>query len=194
MATFNITDPDFQLAFKFTLEHEGEVFENVPGDNGGPTKWGVTWIDCNIWRKESGLPPLTEQEAINTKLSYLTPQIIEKIYFQNYWLPLKGNIFPAPIDIVLFDSGVNCGIFQDVKFLQRVLGVTVDGQFGPNTVNALNNYISLHGSKTVALGILERRKEFYEQLAASQTHDEQFLQGWINRVNNVQVIVNKYPD
>ena len=33
---------NFDLFFQKALDHEGRVYEDVPGDRGGPTKCGVT--------------------------------------------------------------------------------------------------------------------------------------------------------
>ena len=40
---------NFDFFFQKALDHEGRVYEDVPGDRGGPTKCGVTLGLENHW-------------------------------------------------------------------------------------------------------------------------------------------------
>ncbi len=53
---------------------------------------------------------------------------------------MRGDELPAGIDYVLFDGAVNSGPVQSVKWLQRALGVRVDGVMGEATVAAAEAY------------------------------------------------------
>lgn len=184
------TDPDFQRAFKFDLDHEGRVYEDVPGDTGGPTKWGVTWRDGNEWRKSKPLPPLTITQARATRLAYLTPAVIEEIYYTHYWIPAKGTVLPSPLDAIIFDFAVNAGIRQAVKSLQGVLGVAQDGIFGSNTLGGVNRYILMHGQEELIEAYQQRRAEFYRNLARRGSYGK-FLRGWLNRVSDLTLWTRK---
>lgn len=185
------TDKEFQSALKFDLDFEGRVYENVAGDSGGPTKFGITWTDANQHRREHGLAPLTEAEAANTRLAYLTPAIIDEIYYNKYWLPMKGADLPSPLGQVLFDCSVNVGIFQSVKFLQGILGTPADGQFGPATLAATKAYVFVHGQAGLCGALVGRREAFYQGLAQRRPKDAKFLRGWLNRCAALLTIVKK---
>jgi lysozyme family protein len=57
----------------------------------------------------------------------------ERIYRERYWDAIKGDSLPPGIDLMVFDHGVNAGTGRAVKMLQRLLGVSEDGQVGPLT-------------------------------------------------------------
>lgn len=173
------TDSDFLTALSFNLQQEGKYYEDVAGDPGGPTKWGVTWIDGNQWRRANGLAPLTISQARATRLGYLTEPIIDQIYFTHYWLPMKGGDLPDPLDGVLFDAAINCGGARSVQWLQGVVGTPPDGVFGPNTLRATNSYLALHGQAPLINGLLARRADYY---VTRGSWANKFKRGWANRV------------
>ena len=82
----------------------------------------------DLWRKtHPGLPGDV----------WLAPQKeIEAIYRQKYWDALRCDELPAGVDYAVFDYGVNSGIRRAAKVLQRLIGVDVDGEIGPNTIAA----------------------------------------------------------
>jgi len=176
---------DFKKALAFDLDAEGRVYENVPNDSGGPTKWGITWIDGNIYRKSVGLAPLTIQQAADSRLAYLTPAIIAGIYYGMYWVPMRGADLPSPVGQVVFDCAVNTGAKQSVKFLQRSLGIPDDGVLGSGTVGATKVYCAAHGAPALCRSLIARRQSFYTDLAARVPKDRGFLAGWLNRCQNL---------
>jgi lysozyme family protein len=182
-------DKDFLDSLAFDLKWEGGFrYEDISGDSGGPTKAGITWRDGNEWRREHGLTPLTITQARQTRLGYLTERVVDEIYYLHYWIPMKGADLPSPLDTVLFDAAVNMGCAQSVKLLQRVLGVADDGKIGPVTIAAVNRYISLHGQDDLIEGLLQRRRDFYRQIAQRGSNGK-FLVGWLNRVRDLAALV-----
>ena len=178
--------PDFQEALRFDLDAEGRSYEDVPGDLGGPTRAGITFEDGNEWRKARGLAPLTIEQARATRLSYLTTDVIEQIYYAHYWVPMKGADLPDPLDEVLFDAAVNCGTARSVQWLQGVVGAAQDGQFGPETLRQTKAYVAVHGQGQLVNGLFARRQAYY--LSRGSWADK-FKRGWINRVNNLKAVV-----
>ena len=177
-------DPDFQKALSFDLDWEGRVYENVAGDPGGPTKYGITWIDYNLWRKSHGKTPIGNP----TDVRFATEVEIEQIYWERYWLPMKGANLPDPLDQVIFDAAVNCGASRSVQWLQAVLGVTQDGVFGPQTLAATTNYVAKHGQGALINGLLARRTAYY---MSRGSWANKFRQGWLNRVNALTTFAAK---
>jgi uncharacterized protein (TIGR02594 family) len=109
------------------LVHEGGN-DDDPRDPGGRTSRGILQSEWDIWRKtHAGLPGDVWQ----------APQKeIEAIYRQKYWDALRCDDLPAGVDYAVFDYGVNSGIGRAAKVLQRLIGVDVDGEIGPNTIAA----------------------------------------------------------
>lgn len=89
-----------------------------------------------------------------------------------------------PVDLVVFDACVNCGIRQGVKFLQETLnifdcGLAVDGVIGKKTLAALSSVRSAHGLCAV---VLWERALYYLSLANTKPTMRAFLRGWLNRL------------
>src|SRR4051812_11974251 len=117
---------DFERALNFVLDHEGRIFENVPGDPGGATRDGITFRDYNAFRKEHGLP--------TRDLHQMTDPEMEQVYTEHYWQPTHAEEFSFPVALTLFDSAVNIGTGRVVIWLQSIIGVDQDGGFGPITL------------------------------------------------------------
>ncbi len=172
----------FQKALGFTLPQEGIVFENVPGDDGGATCCGITQADYDSYRDQVILPRRSVGE--------ITPREIAGCYWRHYWHPLGCDGWTWEVAVVMFDTAVNVGIGQAVKFLQRSICVTpVDGCLGPATEEAEHNWVVVHGADALASNILMVRRVFYSTLALEHKNDEQFLDGWTQRCKDLAAAV-----
>lgn len=178
-------DSAYPQAIAFTLAHEGKVYENVPGDPGGPTIWGVTWKDADAYLKEHGRPVLLSPEGVKD----FAEADIMAVYKEHYWNPLQCSRMPTPVDIVLFDTGVNVGIGRAVKFLQASLGIPQDGSPVADALAAVTLYNQKHGANPLAYAILTRRSAYYTNLAAEHPALAKFLTGWINRCNDLHALI-----
>ena len=54
-----------------------------------------------------------------------------------YWVEVGGDKLPKGLDLAVYDFGITSGPGRSVKALQQLLGVTQDGEIGPDTVAAL---------------------------------------------------------
>lgn len=120
---------NFATAFKALLKHEGG-FVNHPDDPGGMTNLGVTKAVWEEWRGR----PVTEKE-----MRSLTPEIVAPMYKRRYWDKIAGDHLPMGLDLAVFDFAVNSGPGRAAKILQRVLGVSPDGDIGPQTLMAVGS-------------------------------------------------------
>lgn len=167
------TAGNFDKAFAWVIKWEGSSYEDVPGDSGGPTKYGIdTTSDA------SDLPP-------GVALKDLTLDQAKAIYLKKYWLGSLCDKMPTPVAETHFNYAVNTGASQSVKFMQKALGVTVDGQYGPLTASALLNA----PAKSIALGMVDASDAFYKELA-TKPNDAQFLKGWENRNADLRTFIN----
>ena len=80
---------------------------------------------------------------------------------------MKCDEIPNGLDLCLFDFGVNAGPGRAAKFLQKIIGTTVDGGIGPQTLNALQQKIGGdddYGISDIIKEYQSARQEYYEGL------------------------------
>lgn len=91
-----------------------------PTDPGGRTKWGIAH---NEW-------PLIDLDSLTRQGAY-------DFYVKNFWIPCGGDKLPSPLDGFVFDAAVNEGLSVALQMLQKLVGVTPDGIWGPDTLKAV---------------------------------------------------------
>lgn len=111
----------FDKAFALVIEHEGG-WANHPNDPGGLTRYGIT-----------------QRDYPDIDLMNLTLDGAKAIYKRDYWDAIKGDHLPSMIATLVFDSAVNQGVFRATRFMQKALGVSVDGIIGKQTLSAAQN-------------------------------------------------------
>ena len=144
---------------------EDVTWEDVPGDSGGVTKWGVD-----------------QSSHRGVDIKNLSLADAEAIYYKE-WEEHKCNLLPTPIAEVVFDTHTTGG--HPIVWLQEVLEVTADGVLKPNTLEAAAKSDPL---KT-ANSFLVKRDQYFTSLADSVSHDRQFLAGWLNRDKNLKAYI-----
>lgn len=115
---------NFDTAFQHVLKVEGGYVHH-PMDPGAATNMGIT-------------------EAVARRVGYkgamqdLSVDLAKRIYLEEYWRPVRAEELPPAVRYAVFDSAVNSGVAQAVRWLQRALGVADDGAIGPKTLAAAN--------------------------------------------------------
>jgi hypothetical protein len=172
---------DFEKALKFVLEHEtvyakghyGDmnfaIVENEEGDSGGRTKFGLD----SASHPELNLDTLTVEEA-------------GIVYKRCYWERAHCPEMAWPLSQIQFDGAVNTGVGQQMKFLQRAVGVNADGAWGPNTKRAMMETINEIGLKALSIFVCDQKETFYRNLVEKKPHLGRFLKGWLNRLNDLR--------
>jgi len=163
----------------FILAAEGGYTDH-PNDPGGATNYGITAAALKQARKT--IPGLPEH------VRDLTAEQALKIYETFYWKPAGCDKLPSPIDLLVFDGAVNCGVRRGVKFLQESLNIVnegkdrlaTDGIIGKKTLAALAERSD--ALRPLCAVILWQRTLYYQSLAASKETFRTFLRGWINRL------------
>lgn len=147
---------DFDQAFKTLIGHEGG-YVNDARDPGGETKFGVSkraYPDVNI--------------------ASLTLDQAKAIYKRDYWDRARCSELPEGVAFQVFDTAVNSGIGQSIRFLQRAVGVADDGQVGPLTIRAVQRM----DAEAVASRFNGQRLDFLTRLSTWDV----FGKGWARRV------------
>jgi lysozyme family protein len=174
----------FDAWFKQALKYEGTKFEDVPGDRGGPTKFGITIYRLAEVRKvKLGKRGSASWIDMTQEVRALGQDEAREIYDTYYWQPVRGDDLPAGLDFAVADFGLNSGPSRAVKKLQALIGARQDGVFGPKTLDALQAYGDISG-------LIERycdtRREFLNAIVENSPNQAKFLNGWMNRVKQVQ--------
>lgn len=159
---------NFDECLKLILHHEGG-YVNHPKDPGGETNMGVTKRVYEKWCVENDLQ---QKDMKDLEFNDVAP-----IYKENYWDRVKADQLPAGLDLCVFDWAVNSGTGRAAKKLQGMIGTTVDGGIGPNTLKALNAYVQIEGLESTIATYTDIRQNFYESLSTFDT----FGKGWTRR-------------
>lgn len=160
---------NFESSLKHLLVHEGG-FVNHPKDPGGMTNLGVT---AKVWSEWVG-------HDVNEKIMRaLTPSDVAPLYRKKYWNAVRADELVSGLDYCVFDCAVNSGPGRAIKILQKCVGVTVDGGFGPNTFAAVK---AIANTKKLIEDYSNERLEFLTSLPTFGI----FGRGWTRRVNEVK--------
>ena len=155
---------NYDKCLETILHHEGG-YVNHPKDPGGETNLGVT---KRVYQEHGGTKDMKD----------LLVEDVAPIYKKGYWDKMKGDDLPGGLDLCVFDFGVNAGPGRAAKFLQQMIGTTVDGGIGPNTLAKLEEYIRENGEHEAVNKYQEMRQKYYENLSTFAT----FGKGWTRRV------------
>ncbi len=146
---------DFLRAWPITFGIEGGLVNNS-NDPGGVTKYGIT----KRYYPNLDIPNLTEADA-------------QAILQRDVWDTARCDELPWPLNSLLFEADVNCGVGTGGRLLQGALHITADGVIGAITIRAASsaNLPDLVARFQAKLGVR------YASLPDAAT----FLEGWLYR-------------
>ena len=150
---------NFERAFTDLIGNEGG-YSNNPNDPGGETMYGIT---VAVARRNGYMGQMKDMSLNMAKI----------IYRYEYWNDAFDQL-PYPVAFQLFDAAVNSGPNTAAKWMQRALGVVVDGKIGPKTIEAAK---AIDALKLVML-FNAARLEFMTGLPAWLS----FGKGWARRI------------
>lgn len=161
------------------LKWEGG-WSNDPADAGGPTMKGVTLAVYTAYRAKKGKKTPTQRDLRN-----ISQEEWIDILKTMYWDRWKADqINSQSIANLVVDWLWTSGTYG-IKFPQRVLGLKDDGIVGPKTLQAINNYPD---QEALFNKLWLRRKEHFTAIANSRPANKKFLNGWLNRLNDMKWI------
>ncbi|WP_075322587.1 glycoside hydrolase family 108 protein [Acidithiobacillus albertensis] len=161
-----------QTALKFTLGPSIEGgFSDNPNDHGGPTNFGVTQATWDAYCQAQGLP--------SSDVANIVILDAASVYQWGYWDAGFCGQMPLQLGVAHFDWCVNHGVGGAAITLQAALGVYQDGDIGPITLRAANS-CDVWPTVTKYLAL---REQWYQDDAAANPSQQEFLQGWLNRVD-----------
>ena len=147
------------------------ISEDVPGDSGGLTKFGID---------ASSHPGLD--------IENLTRDQASQIYRDGEWARCRCDALPGKIDTAVFDCAVNNGIAVSGILLQRALiqcrmAVVVDGEIGQATERAA---LACPNPTDLKTRLLALRRKRYSDLVLHNPRLARFLKGWLARVDDLE--------
>lgn len=156
----------------FILKWEGG-YVNDPIDKGGATNKGIT---IGTYRHFYG------KDKTIDDLKAMSEAQWEKIFMAGYWRPFKAtNIKSQGIANIVVDWAWASGTTSAIRNVQKVLGVTIDGIVGDETLTAINRA----DSKELFERIKTARIDFVEAIVKRTPSQKRFIKGWINRINAI---------
>jgi lysozyme family protein len=189
---------DFEIAYKKVMEFEGG-YSNNPNDPGSETYKGIARNFWPQWQGWKSIDAVKDQYGVPDIQALSDDAVlgvaVQSFYLVHFWNPILGSqILFQEIADELFDSAVNCGINQAIKFLQLALTalsnrmtyspLVADGKLGPKTWTALTKFCAARPKSVPnlvkALNILQGAH--YLNLAIQSDQYRTFIEGWLKRV------------
>jgi lysozyme family protein len=104
--------------------HEEGGYVNNPNDPGGETNMGIS-----------------KHSYPNLDIKNLTVDQATQIYYTDFWIPAGCKFaLKMPLDLYMFNFAVTSGVEESILMTQQLIGVTQDGQWGPNTQGTLMKF------------------------------------------------------
>lgn len=163
----------FTYALETTMRFEGG-WSNHPSDRGGKTKYGVT---------QRTLHSYNQMEGTWHVIRGLTPEQAADVYWTMYWLEMRIDKLPEPVQGFMFDWSVHSGRFA-IRSMQRHLKLKPDGVVGPRTRAAVEAALVTWGSPKFVRTLAIRRMNALCRLVRRDRKQGDFLVGWWARVQH----------
>ena len=173
---------------KWVLKWEGG-YVNDPNDAGGETNKGITiatWksagYDCSQKIAQVTTKSGKVYENVTKSLYEMTDEQFTKILKTKYWDYWKADkIVSQSVAEMLVQWMWGSGIVG-VKEAQKVLGVVPNGVVCCKTLEAVNG----RNSKELWDTLKKAREQFFRDLVVKRPANKKFLQGWLNRLNDMK--------
>ena len=168
----------FEKFLDYIFEVEGG-FTDDENDRGGATNFGITEEEAREFGYTGDMRNLTKDFAKN-------------IYLKKYYLGNKlDKVINNKVALSIFDWAVNSGR-RGIKKAQIVANkfganLIIDGIIGNKTLEAINSI----NPEAFLEEYHELQRAFYKNLAAKDSTQESFLEGWLNRVKIKEEYIEK---
>ena len=162
---------DYRKLKPFILRWEGGYI-NDQADLGKQTNKGVT---LSTYRSVFG------KNKTVSDLKKITDEQWEFIFKKFYWDKWKADdIKDQNVANILVDW-LWCSGSYGIKIPQMVLGVSVDGIVGSNTIAAIN----ARDGRELFDTIKHERKDYIDRICQTRPQNKKFKKGWLNRINSL---------
>lgn len=173
-----MAENNFNACIAVVLPLEGP-FVDDPIDPGGATAWGVTQSTWQHWVGSSKV-------VTSADIKGLTQSDVIPLYQKVFWEGCHCDFLPLGVDLAIFDWCINSGPGNGVRGLQRVLGVTIDGLCGPQTLKAA---AAVPADKLITK--ISAARLIFDETETNPKEEAQDIKGWTNRINKIQAEAQK---
>ena len=152
-------------------------WSNHPLDRGGPTQCDVTLTTYRTYCKNNSLTIPSEMDLKDIPFNHWI-DILKDLYW-NRWKAdhiRNQSLAELLVDWVWGSGG------KSIRTAQRIIGVTVDGIVGKQTLSAINDA----NQKLLFARLHVARKEYVRNIARYNPSQKIWLRGWINRINDLK--------
>lgn len=132
---------------------EGGYYKGNLSSDPNPTNHGITQKTYDRVRINLHLPKLNVKD--------LTIAVAMDIYYHEYWTIAQCYLLPEPIDIIVFDTAVNCGVGRAKAILLK----------DHNPIKYLDN-----------------RLAYYKEICIKHPNYLPNIKGWTNRLNKLRTL------
>ena len=132
---------EFQEAYRKTVKNEGYLSNNK-NDRGGMTWKGIARNMHPNWAGWKEIDKILKGGGgqAQIKVNRSIEEMVQTFYFNEFWNKLRAQeINSEKVRNKLFDTAVNVGIKNAVRFNQRAMRMIDDGVVSDTFINALNN-------------------------------------------------------
>ena len=147
---------NFNQCFDALISSEGGYSNNAK-DPGGETKFGIS-----------------KRDYPSLDIANLTLADAKSIYKRDYWDRAQCDKLSPGLAFDVFDTAVNSGIGQAIRFLQRAVGVADDGVLGAITLASIQR----DDPEAIQARFNGQRLDFMTRLSTFDT----FGRGWARRI------------
>lgn len=169
MARFSIYAP-------FLASWEGG-YVNDPADKGGATNKGVTYATYSSYCKRKGVTPSLQG------LRGLKNEAWEEIMRTGYWDAVHADgIHDQGLANLIADWAINSGTAKATRYVQKAVGVSVDGVFGQRTLDAVN----ASNPSALFVKLRQARLDMFDRIVRNGPSKRKFLAGWTARTKAIR--------
>lgn len=155
------------------------------GDPGGPTNFGITYIDAAEFEgKPRGRP-----EDWVTHMKNFPKSEAEQIYRTKYATKCRFDDMPSGLDYTTIDYGINSGVARPPRVIAHLLSMPETGIFTDSLMNA----IAKVKDQDLIKAVNAERLHFMHQIRGGDAW-ARFGGGWSVRVAHVQSVSTKLAD
>ncbi len=189
----SLPETAWDKALHFTMAYEGG-YAFDPNDRGGETFRGISrkaWPSWVGWPKVDAVrATFAENRFLNQALLYDKELLADAVIFYKtyFWDQIHGEELPPKIAVATFDMAVHSGAKQAVKLLQIVLGVTVDGDVGSDTIKAANDR-----GESGLVDYLAARCKFLFEIMDRAPDQKVWASNWFRRLMRLGNLVLEGP-
>jgi lysozyme family protein len=160
-----------------------QAFAIIVGTEGGFTRNGLdpgNWDSgkCGVGECKGTKFGISSAAFPALDIALLTLEQAQEIYHRDYWSKIHADDLPPALALLAFDSAVNNGAGQAVRWLQTSAGAAIDGAMGPVTLAKVRALIAREGLDAVCAEYLAQRLMFMAGLPTWRT----FGLGWARRL------------